>query len=73
MTRDKAVCRANEELKYRCTRCTNHMFLQRHRCSFQWRDGRFVDKCRYYHSDDERRAPPTVDEVERRVYVLMWG
>ena len=73
MAREKAVCRANEELKYRCTRCTNHMFRQRGRCSFQWHSGKFVDRCRYYHNESERRAPPMEDEIERRVFVLMWG
>ena len=36
MSRDKAYARANEELKYRCTRCTNPVFQQTGRCSFQW-------------------------------------
>ena len=54
MAREKALCRANEELKYRCTRCTNHMFRQRGRCSFQWHSGKFVDRCRYYHNESER-------------------
>ena len=63
--------RANEELKYRCKLCTNPLFKRTGQCPFQWKHGKFVNRCRFYHNDDERCHPPSEYEIERRVSVLM--
>ena len=73
MTRDKAYALAVDRLKYRCTRCTNHRFLECGKCPFQWKRLTFVDRCRFYHTKEERREMPSKFEVEVFVTKLMWG
>ena len=76
--REKAYAMAVDKLKYRCTRCTNPRFLNCGKCPFQWNGKIFVDRCRFYHTDEQRKEMPSKAAVEALVSVLMthdvmWG
>ena len=73
MKREKAYALAVETLKYRCTRCTNPRFLQGGKCPFQWKKLKFIDRCRFYHFEEERKEMPDKVEIEALVTKLMWG
>ena len=70
---DTAYALAVDRLKYRCTRCTNPHFIRCGKCPFQWKGRAFIDRCRFYHTVEERRGMPSKVKVEALVTELMWG
>ena len=73
MPRDKTYTMAVDRLKYRCARCTNPRFLRCGKCPFQWNGKTFIDRCRFYHTDEEQQEMPSKVAVEALVSVLMCG
>ena len=73
MTQNEAYTLAVDQLKYRCTRCINPRFLSCGKCPFQWKGNTFLNRCRFYHNEEERQGMPSKTAVDKLVSVLMWG
>lgn len=67
----RAHDKARTSLLYRTMMCANHQFVKCGVCSYEFQRGKRIHRCRYAHSEQERRRAPTPDDLDHEARKML--